>query len=396
MKIVVVVPTYNEEGNIDRCIFALLKQFEVCPKNVEYKILVTDANSSDGTAQKVKELQLKNPQSIFLIEEGKKQGLGKAYIDAFTYAFEQLGADAVMTYDADLSHDESKIHLFVEQFLAGKKYVIGTRYKKGGGIPAEWGPHRKFLSSFGNLFVRILYINSNITDFTSGYKLISKEVFESFKSKISTHKGYTFAISTNLEAIRAGYKPVEIAYKFKERTQGKSKMSSEYIFNGLKFVLQKRFEDILKIRFAKVFIAGGVGAFFQLLTYGIIFYPLIEMYNIFSLSRYSQIFGLDYSPRFLISQMFSIEMGVISTFLVNNSWSFSDKKLDGFPLLRGFIKTHAVTMGAIILQLLVGQVMSVLFGDGVLRHYVYQIIGILVGLIWNFYFYKKIIWKVHK
>ncbi len=396
MKIIVVVPTYNEVGNIENCINAILSEFKSSSSKNTYGILVTDANSSDKTADVVKKLQSQSIENIELIEEKCKQGLGKAYIDAFNFAFETLNADAVMTYDADLSHDHTKIPLFIEAFENGAKYVIGSRYRKGGGIPDEWGIHRKFLSGFGNLFVRVLYFNANITDFTAGYKLISKEVFYRIKDKISVHKGYTFAISTNLEAVRAGYKVKEIPYKFKERTAGQSKMTTEYILNGFKFVVEKRIEDILQIRFARVFLAGGIGAVAQLLFYGIVFFPLVESVNIFGLPLKAGIYGIEFYPRFFVSQMCSIEIGILTTFLVNNLWSFSDKKLSGLKLIRGFIKNHVVVIGAIILQLIVGQLLAMAFGHGFIRHYIYQVAGILVGLIWNFYFYKKIIWKVHK
>jgi len=57
------------------------------------------------------------------------------------------------------------------------------------------------------------------------------------------------------------------------------------------------------------------------------------------------------------------------------------------------LKNHLVVSGAIVIRLLVGQIFATLFGVSTIKDYVYQIIGILVGLIWNFYFYQKVIWK---
>ena len=101
-------------------------------------------------------------------------------------------------------------------------------------------------------------------------------------------------------------------------------------------------------------------------------------------------------PRFVIAQLLSIEVGIFITFLVNNVWAFGDKKLHGFKFIIGFIKTNLVVVGGIIIQLIVAQVLASFFGIGLIRGYIYQVAGILVGLIWNFYFYKKVVWKISK
>ena len=395
MKFTIIVPTYKEAENIEKCIYEINKILNPTEYLHKYNILVTDANSPDGTASIVSKLSQSNP-NIYLINEIQKQGLGKAYIEAMEYAFSTLNSDCVITFDADLSHDVKLLPLLMGKIEAGAKFAIGSRYAKGGGIPANWGIHRKLLSRFGNLFVRILYFNSGVTDFTSGYKAISKELFQKIKTKLGTHTGYTFSISTNVEALKAGYAPIELPYKFVDRTMGESKMGIEYVLNGFKYVLITRVKDILHIRFAKVFMSGGIGAIFQLSAYGLIFFPIFEKINILGLPSGTGIFGFQIFPRFLISQLFAIEVGILSTFLVNNFWSFREKRLTGFGLIRGILKNHVIVIGAIFIQLMLGQILKSIFGAGLIRQYVYQIFGILGGLFWNFFFYKKLIWKVEK
>ena len=100
-------------------------------------------------------------------------------------------------------------------------------------------------------------------------------------------------------------------------------------------------------------------------------------------------------PRYLLAQFLSIEVGLTVAFLVNNLWAFSDNKLSGISLLRGYIKNHIVVSGGIIIQLVIGQLLAALFGvNYVVLKYIYQAIGILVGLLWNFYFYKKFVWRI--
>jgi dolichol-phosphate mannosyltransferase len=392
MKIVVVIPAYNEKENISRTVTTLLDSFKQIP-NHEMSVLVTDANSPDGTADIVREL-IKRYPNVHLIVEKAKRGLGAAYSDAMKYAFEVMNADYVITFDADLSHDPKAIPLFVQAFEQKVDYVCGTRYRKGGGIPKNWGWNRKLLSWAGNAFIRSLYFGSGMTDFTSGYKGISKNLFLKIQEKISQHGGYTFAISLNLEPIRLGIKPVEIPYHFIDRTLGKSKMGSEYFKNALIFVIKSRIADFLNSRLGKVFMAGGIGAISQLISYRFLFEPLFDTQNILNLSKNYLIYGFTIHPRFLISQLLAIEVGVFVSFYVNNVWAFGDKKLHGLMFLRRFAKNHLVVSGSILIQVLIAQILAAYFGIEHGLKYVYQIIGILVGLIWNFYFYKKIIWKV--
>ncbi len=393
MHTTIIIPTYNEADNIEDCISTVKQILIENNLNDSFSFLITDANSSDGTADIVKKLMV-NDSRIHLIEEGSKQGIGKAYSNAMKKAFVDLNADAIITFDADLSHDPKVIPQMVALLETGADYVCGTRYRKGGGIPSNWGIHRKFLSIVGNLFIKILYFQAGLSDFTSGFKGFKKNVFEKIVDKISQHKGYTFSISTNIEAYRAGFKIHEVPYKFKDRTRGESKMGPEYLIMGFKFVTLSWISDMMKVRIIRVLLAGGVGAICQLLSYGLIFYPLFEDQNILNLNITSQFIGFSIAPRFLISQLFAIEVGVLSTFLVNNYWTFKDHVLHGTKLVYGFLKNNVGVSIAILIQLWVGQILEYLFGEGIVRHYTYQIIGILVGLIWNFYFYKKIVWKI--
>ncbi len=395
MQYIVIIPTYNEADNIEATVKALEDVFRNCG-NHETGILVVDDTSPDGTSDVVKKLQ-KNHKDLDLLQRKKKNGLGAAYTEAMGYAFSNLNADAIITFDADLSHDPRIIPEMINKHNDGYKQVIGTRYSKGGGIPDEWGFHRKLLSYFSNKFVSFLYLGSKVTDFTSGYKLISKEIYKKNYKEWNKQKGYTFAVSTNIQTLRLGYEIYEIPYKFRERKTGESKMGMEYFFNALYFVLKCRFEDIIRMRVGKVIIAGLAGSITQFLFYGVLFRPFIEYRNIFSLSKEMNFFGIaDFDPSALLALALAIESGIFASFVVNNKWTFSDAKLTGFTFWRRYLKNHLVVIGAIIIQLVIFQLLSMIMGRGNILDYFHQGVGIFVGLIWNYYFYKKIIWKVSK
>jgi dolichol-phosphate mannosyltransferase len=105
MKIVIVLPTYNEAENVVPLFHALQSEFEKIPH--EICVLVVDDHSEDGTAKLVEIERQKYPNLYLLM--GEKEGLGAAYIRGIEYAIEQLGAEVIMQMDADFSHKSSDL-----------------------------------------------------------------------------------------------------------------------------------------------------------------------------------------------------------------------------------------------------------------------------------------------
>src|ERR1700686_3180789 len=97
MKVVIVLPTYNERENIAPLVDALQMQFQSIPHQMS--ILIVDDNSPDGTADIVRALQAQY-RNLDLIE-GRKDGLGAAYIRGFRHAIGVTGADVLFQMDAD-------------------------------------------------------------------------------------------------------------------------------------------------------------------------------------------------------------------------------------------------------------------------------------------------------
>ena len=134
MKVVIIIPTYNEAGNIERLISEINTITRLIPHIVN--LLVVDDNSPDGTGQHVRNLMERHP-NVHLIT-GKKKGLGSAYIRGITHAINSVGADAIMEMDADFPHKPGDIG----RLLAGlgeADFVIGSRYINGGKIPGKLG-----------------------------------------------------------------------------------------------------------------------------------------------------------------------------------------------------------------------------------------------------------------
>ncbi len=219
---VIVLPTYNERSTIKRLLNAILTQQQFV-RNVYLSIVVVDDSSPDGTSDIVREYAKFFPQ-VHLLTGRKKQGLGRAYIRGFTYAIRKLHADIVFEMDADFSHSPSYIPRFIAEIERGKDFVIGSRYIRGGSIPADWSWKRKLNSKWGNIFARYIAGLHGVQDCTSGFRAIKTELLRSLHFQKLGVKGYAFQISLLYHALKTGASVSEIPIDFIDRKEGKSKI----------------------------------------------------------------------------------------------------------------------------------------------------------------------------
>ncbi len=228
-KVTVIIPTYNEAGNIGELLDSIFQQIGE-NKNYSFTVLVVDDNSPDGTARVVEELKKSN---VSLLQRKFREGLGNAYLDGFRYAMNELKADVIFEMDGDFSHSPEYIPLFLNEIEEGCDFVIGSRHVSGGAIP-EWGFHRRLISYLGNLFARTVLPLEGVSDCTSGYRAIKVSLLEKISLSDINVRGYAFQLSLLYSAIRNGAIIREIPIVFKKRRSGKSKLGildvSEFIF----------------------------------------------------------------------------------------------------------------------------------------------------------------------
>jgi dolichol-phosphate mannosyltransferase len=302
------------------------------------------------------------------------------------YALKNLRPEIIFQFDADLQHDPDKIPEMLAKIREGNDLVLGSRYIPGGGIPANWGLKRKFLSIVGNWTIRAVITVFSIHDRTTGYRAIRKHVVEQILPELNEERfmGYTFQIGFLHKAVRRGFKIAEVPFIFKDRKIGHSKLGSEYIKNTLIYIFKIRLKEITSSRIFKFIVVGALGAVVQLTT--------------LQLFRQSMPYQLAY--------FFSVELAVVSNFILSNLWTFADRKLRFGQIPLKFIQFNLASMGSIVIQQIfayMGEKYVGLYplfsipvvGWGVDTGLLFAVTGILLGMIWNFTAYNRIIWR-HK
>ena len=235
MKVCIVIPAYNEIGNIAKIIDADMQV------NQDLRILVVDDNSPDGTGKAVDDLIQKKAYGdrLHILHRAGKLGLGTAYVEGFNWALKK-GFDVCISQDADFSHNPKYINDMLKEVKAGNDLVIGSRYVRGGGV-VNWGLVRKFISFGGSMYSRILLLSS-IHDFTGGYNCYTKKSLEAINLTGIISNGYCFQVEMKFRNVLAGLKIKEIPIIFEDRQVGKSKMSKKIFMEAMINVLTMAFK----------------------------------------------------------------------------------------------------------------------------------------------------------
>ncbi len=370
MKVVVIIPTYNERENIVE-LLEKLDSVRAQLKHYTIVLLVVDDNSPDGTQERVRQFA-QSHKDVFLLT-GRKEGLGRALLRGMKYAVETFGADTLVQIDADLSHDPNKLPEFLKKISEGADFAVGSRYIPGGSIPANWGIHRKIYSVVGNAIVRFGLGHPEIHDWTGGYRAFRKIYYERAKERVARYSGYVFQIAFLHNAVVSGAKVREVPIHFTDRRFGRSKIAPlHYILNIYLYIISTRLKEIVRMQFFKFAAVGTIGFVINTIV--------LELFV-----------RVGWHPA--AASALGAEVAIVSNFFLNNSWTFRHSKIRGIKMVPKFIQFNLTSVGAIVIQ--AGTVAMGSWVFGVQRYRIFYIIGVGLGLIWNYIMYSLVIWKKH-
>ena len=365
-KICFVLPTYNEEENIENIIQQILKEEKNQSKHT-FSILVVDDNSTDET-QAIVQRYISLNSKIHLVT-GQKKGLGDAYKRGFEFALNDLKADLIFQMDSDGQHDASLIPDFVSYIEEGKDVVIGSRFIDGGTTP-DFSFSRLLMSKVGNLLVRYVGGITQVKDCTSGYRAIRASYLKELDFSYLSTRGYSFQSSLICDLAWRGAYISELPIEFSSRQGGESKLA---IRDQIEFLLNiprlgfRNLEDFMKYS-----LVGVSGVFVNLGLY-------------LFLTRYYEISEL-------VAPLIAIESALISNFILNNFWTFG-KRITQSRIRVKFVKFHLVSGFSALINYSAFLTLFLVFG---LYDILANLIGIGLAAIVNYLINSNWTWKDNK
>lgn len=223
MRVLTVIPTYNEKENLPIVVERLRAAVPDCD------ILVVDDNSPDGTGQLADSMAAEDSH-INVLHRTVKDGLGGAYLAGFDWGLE-AGYDVLVEMDADCSHQPEQLPLLLQAIEGGADLAIGSRYVPGGKTK-NWPLHRQILSRGANLYTRLI-LGTKVKDITAGYRAYRRESLQKLNLEGIDSKGYVFQVDLAWRSEQAGLKIVEVPITFVEREIGSSKMDGNIIVDSM-------------------------------------------------------------------------------------------------------------------------------------------------------------------
>lgn len=356
LLVTVVLPTYNERQNIAAAIAAIASAF--ARHEWSWEILVVDDDSPDRTWEVVE--RLADPR-VRCYRRLDRKGLSSAIVDGLS-----LGrGERLVVADADLQHDLEKIPDLVDA-LVRHPLAVGTRYAAGGGT-SGWSRRRLTMSRMATIACQVV-LGIRCSDPMSGFFAIRRETFQRLAPRLNP-RGYKLLMELLYAARPASVG--EVPYVFSPRRAGDSKLSSQVIWDFGLSLLELLSRRLVSARFVKYATVGLSGVAVQYGTFYLLWRQLI----------------VDES-----ATAAAIATAACSNYLINNWWTFGDRRHHGGEMLRGLLLFILIAgAGALINQAVTWYLHDRHGFDLVFT----MAVGIAVTTVWNYFLNLDLTWRGH-
>lgn len=351
-----IIPTYNERDNIT----PLVEGIHGALSRYNYEIVFIDDNSGDGTAKLASALSRQYPVKVIIRQD--KKGLASAIVDGLKHIEGQI----VGVMDADLQHPPEVIPALLREIERGADIAVASRYVKGGGCQG-WGLVRRIISK-GAVFLAHLLLPATrqVNDPMSGFFILNKQVVANADLRPTGYK-----ILLEILMVGQHQSVAEVPYTFRTRTSGESKLGTRQQIDYLKHIysLMKRKGELL--RFIKFCLVGLSGV-------------LVNMGLLWLLTEFAGLF-------YLLSAAIGIETSIVSNFVLNDFFTFPDRRSTGVKsALSRLAKFNVVSLGGLGINMAILWLLTEHLG---LYYLLSNICGIAAATLWNFSVNTLWTWK---
>jgi dolichol-phosphate mannosyltransferase len=354
----IVVPTYNERGNIPE----LLRRLDRVMRGIDWEVIIVDDDSADRTWELTKSLALKDPRIRVLRRVGKR-GLAGACIDGILSS----SAPIVAVMDADLQHSEDILPEMIEVIASGAAdLAIGSRYAGVGEAAGGFDARRAAISRFSG-WVANRVLGARTSDSMSGFFAIRRERVEAIADRLSP-TGFKVLLDI-IASSPAGMNIAEVPYSFRERHSGSSKLDSKVALDFVNLLLNKLVRGRIPERWLLFSLVGNTGVLVHLATFKGLMFAFGDM-------TFSQ------------AQTVATAVAMSSNFMVNNALTYRDRRLESWKFVRGLLLFYLVCFGGAVANVLLAERVFSLWPVWWLA----ASAGIMFGFLWNFSLSSRLVW----
>ncbi|GBF81432.1 glycosyltransferase [Aphanothece sacrum] len=382
-KFSLILPTYNEAGNI-KDIVGILSELLDGYMVGDYELIVVDDNSPDQTWKLALELTPDYPQ-LRVMRRVEEKGLSTAVIRGWQVAQGEI----LGVIDADLQHPPEVLQQLLQEMEKGADLAVASRHVEGGGV-SEWSIIRRFLSRGAQVLGLMILpeVIGRLSDPMSGYFMVRRNAIA---GKNLSPVGYKILIEVTARGKIRWL--AEAGYVFRERQAGESKVTWKQYIEYLHHLLRLRLS--LSARFIQFCLVGFSGLFVDI--------------AIFSFLRKGLELGLTRST------IISAEVAIINNFFWNDLWTFRDisrQQPGKRQRIKRLIKFNLICLAGVILQTLLVNIFfaifqwlqldaimgdlttSVLLRNLLASDILSKLIAIVIVTFWNFWLNTKLSWRV--
>ena len=309
-ELTIVIPVLNEADNVAPLVERLTRALA----GIRWEAIFVDDDSPDVTADVVRALA-RLQSNIRCVQRLGRRGLASACIDGILSS----AAPYIAVMDGDLQHDEMLLPQMLAKIRAERlDVVVASRYTDAGSV-GDWQRSRVVISDVAGRLSRLV-VKADLTDPMSGFFMVERNAFAAAMRSLT---GQGFKILLDLFA--SSPRPLafaEVPLSFRQRLHGESKLDTLVAWEYLMLVLQKLVGPAVPVRFLLFSLIGALGVGTHLLTLWFGTHML--------------------AIAFPLAQAIATVVAMTGNFLLNNLFTYRDRRLRGRRLVTGLISFYAV------------------------------------------------------
>lgn len=361
IRLTVVVPTFNERGNVAE----MVRRLDATLAELPWEVIFVDDGSPDGTAEAVRALA-RSDRRVRLIARHDRRGLSSAVIEGALAA----AGDVVAVMDGDLQHDESVLPRLYREVAEGRADIASaSRFLQEDGADGLSSAQRLKMSTTGIRLANRAF-GLDLTDPLTGFFAIRRSAVVEALPNLS---GQGFKVLLDLITAPARRpRVVELPFRFRPRLHGSSKLDKRVMYDFFLFFIEKKVRPILPLpaRFISFALINSAGILVHLGA-------LVALVGLLGTG-------------FTAAQLAGTFLGMAFNYSVNNAVTYSDRKLKGRNFYIGFVIFSVLCSVGIVANVGVANILHERYAE--LSYVLPALAGALITVVWNYAATRALVW----